>query len=80
MTEVPELATRDADLPAVPLARELVYDMTYAGSVAYTLTGTAIYRNHLNPGFNRGTELADPASMLEGTGCLVRHVRIAGSA
>ena len=31
---------------------------------------------HVNVGFSRGAELADPAGLLEGTGKLMRHVKL----
>src|SRR2546425_1159958 len=34
----------------------------------------------VNVGFNRGTELPDPAKILEGTGKLHRHVKLKGPA
>jgi hypothetical protein len=34
---------------------------------------------HVNLGFNYGTELPDPAGLLEGTGKLYRHVKIRSS-
>ena len=32
--------------------------------------------DHVNFGFSRGTELADPAGLLEGTGKLMRHIKL----
>lgn len=34
------------------------------------------FRNHVNVGFFRGAELADPARLLEGTGKCMRHVKL----
>ena len=34
------------------------------------------FRDHVNVGFFRGAELADPKGMLEGSGKLMRHVKI----
>ncbi|HKQ53939.1 MAG TPA: DUF1801 domain-containing protein [Pyrinomonadaceae bacterium] len=34
------------------------------------------HSNHVNLGFNRGSELADPEGLLEGTGKKFRHVKI----
>ena len=34
------------------------------------------HRGHVNLGFLRGTELPDPEGLLEGTGKLLRHVKI----
>ncbi len=36
----------------------------------------AAFKDHVNLGFTRGTELADPAQRLEGTGKGMRHVKI----
>ena len=34
------------------------------------------FKAHVNVGFFRGTEIADPAGLLEGTGKFMRHVKI----
>jgi hypothetical protein len=34
------------------------------------------FRTHVNVGFYRGTRLADPALLLQGTGRLMRHVKL----
>lgn len=34
------------------------------------------FRDHVNVGFFRGAEIEDPASLLEGTGKLMRHVKL----
>lgn len=34
------------------------------------------FKAHVNIGFFRGTEIADPDGLLEGTGKLMRHVKI----
>jgi len=36
----------------------------------------AAFRAHVDVGFFRGAELADPAGLLEGTGKLMRHVKL----
>ncbi len=62
---------------------ELVYH-TYALSTAFSLTEhlkdafchVAVYQKHVNLGFNRGTELEDPDQLLQGSGKLIRHVRL----
>ncbi|MEO1174809.1 MAG: DUF1801 domain-containing protein [Myxococcota bacterium] len=62
---------------------ELIYH-TYALSTAFSLSEhlkdafchVAVYRKHVNLGFNRGTELDDPAQLLQGSGRLIRHVRL----
>jgi hypothetical protein len=35
-----------------------------------------VHAQHVNLGFYRGTSLADPAALLEGTGAQLRHVKI----
>jgi hypothetical protein len=35
-----------------------------------------VFRSHVNVGFFRGAELADPARLLEGTGKFMRHVKL----
>ena len=62
---------------------ELIYQ-TYAVSTAFSFTDelkhafchVAVYKKHVNLGFNRGTELADLAGLLQGTGRLIRHLRL----
>ena len=34
------------------------------------------FRAHVNVGFFRGAEIADPAGLLEGTGKFMRHVKL----
>jgi len=34
------------------------------------------FRSHVNVGFFRGAEIADPHGLLEGTGKLMRHVKL----
>ena len=36
----------------------------------------AVFTAHVNVGFFRGAELADPAGLLEGTGKYMRHVKV----
>ncbi len=36
----------------------------------------AVFKNHINLGFNYGGELPDPENLLEGTGALFRHIKI----
>lgn len=36
----------------------------------------AVFKNHFNLGFYYGAELPDPEGLLEGTGALLRHVKI----
>jgi hypothetical protein len=78
------LAARRAVLSAAPKANELVYDAYNAVSVAFTFSErlkeafchVAAYPRHVNLGFNRGADLADPARLLAGSGARIRHVRL----
>lgn len=66
-----------------PDASELHYT-TQAVSVAFTLSGRlkegflhiAVYRGHVNLGFNQGASLDDPSGRLQGKGRAIRHVRL----
>ncbi len=77
------LAARKAVLKASGPCSELIYE-TYCISNAFTYTGKqgqgfihiATYAEHVNMGFDRGTELEDPDGMLKGTGKLIRHIRL----
>jgi len=76
-------AARAVVLTEAPHSCELIYDAC-ALSVAFSWSEAlgdafchvAVYRNHVNLGFNRGTELDDPESLLRGTGKLIRHLRL----
>ena len=37
----------------------------------------SVHKDHVNLGFNYGSELPDPHGLLEGSGKLLRHIRIA---
>jgi hypothetical protein len=39
----------------------------------------ALYKDHLNLGFNQGAELPDPEGLLQGPGKMLRHMKIAES-
>ena len=77
------LALRRHIVKLAPGSSELLYH-TYAVSDVFTYTGKlgqafihiATYAKHVNLGFNRGTQLEDPDSLLEGTGKSIRHIRI----
>lgn len=68
---------------AAPDACEHIFATYVVGSV-FTFTGKlngafchpVAYANHVNLGFNRGAEMHDPHGLLEGTGKLIRHIRI----
>lgn len=77
------LAARKAVLKVAGKCCEIIYE-TYCISNAFTFTGKqgqgfihiATYAEHVNLGFDRGTELDDPDKRLTGTGKLVRHIRL----
>lgn len=78
------LALRKMILQEAPSSFELIYDSYNALSVAYSYTNNlreafchiALYGNHVNLGFNYGTELDDPAGRLSGSGKRIRHIKI----
>jgi len=57
--------------------RELLHDGHPTACVADAGFGYVnAFTAHVNVGFFRGTEIADPAGLLEGTGKLMRHVKL----
>ena len=57
--------------------RELLHDghpTACVGDVAFAYVNA--FRAHVNVGFFRGAEIADPAGLLEGTGKFMRHVKL----
>jgi hypothetical protein len=57
--------------------RELLHDGHPTACVADVAFGYVNqFTAHVNVGFFRGAELADPKSLLEGTGKLMRHVKL----
>jgi hypothetical protein len=57
--------------------RELLHDghpTACAGDAAFAYVNA--FKAHVNVGFFRGAELADPNGLLEGTGKLMRHVKL----
>ena len=70
-------------LQACPTCNELLYH-THALSSVYSLSDKLkhafchipVYRNHINLGFNAGSELDDPDGILSGSGKKIRHVSI----
>jgi len=81
------LAARKAVLKAAGRCSELIYE-TYCISNAFTYTGKqaqgfihiATYAQHVNLGFDRGTQLEDTDGLLNGTGKLIRHIRLNNTA
>ena len=57
--------------------RELLHDghpTTCVGDAAFAYVNA--FRAHVNVGFFRGAEIADPRGLLEGTGRFMRHVKL----
>ena len=67
-----------------PEANQLIYDSYNAVSIVFSLSDKtedgfchiALYKNHVNFGFNRGAEIKDPELKLEGSGKLIRHYKV----
>jgi hypothetical protein len=57
--------------------RELLHDGHPTACVCdIAFSYVNIFRNHVNVGFFRGAEIADPESLLEGSGKFMRHVKL----
>lgn len=57
--------------------RECLHDGHPTACVADAAFGYVnAFKSHVNVGFFRGTEIADPQGILEGTGKLMRHVKL----
>jgi hypothetical protein len=57
--------------------RELLHDGHPTACVADAAFGYVnAFKAHVNVGFFRGAEIADPEGLLEGTGKLMRHVKL----
>src|SRR5438552_2749152 len=77
------LALRELVLKEAPDANEVI-SRGYAVSIAFTFTErwmdafcyVAVYKAHVNLGFNRGTQLPGAEGVLEGTGKLMRHLPV----
>lgn len=67
-----------------PEANQLIYDGYNAVSIVFSLSDKmrdafchlAVYKNHVNFGFNRGAEIKNPELKLEGKGKLIRHFKV----
>jgi len=78
------LELRQLILEWIPEANELIWDGYNAVSMAYSKSEKlgdafchiAVYRAHVNLGFNRGAELSKGSLELEGTGKLIRHFSV----
>ncbi len=77
------LDLRNFVLELYPDSNELLYH-THALTSLYTVSEKMgdgfchipVYSEHLNLGFNEGTLLSDPKTLLQGTGKLIRHIPI----
>ena len=77
-------ALRDWVIDVAHPPYELWYDSYNAFSMAFSLeeqlegafVHIAVYTDHVNLGFNKGAKLDDPEDRLEGSGELIRHVKI----
>jgi len=57
--------------------RELLHDGHPTACVADAAFGYVnVFKAHVNVGFFRGAEIADPRGLLEGTGKFMRHVKL----
>lgn len=57
--------------------RELMHDGHPTACVGDAAFGYVnVFQAHVNVGFFRGAEIADPARLLEGTGKFMRHVKL----
>ena len=57
--------------------RELLHDghpTVCVGDAGFAYVNA--FKDHVNVGFFRGAEIADPGSLLEGTGRFMRHVKL----
>ena len=76
------MQTRDLIKSIMPRVIEVVRPgrnaITYASGdkMADWIFYISPFKSHINLGFLRGTELPDPAGLMEGTGKLLRHVKI----
>ena len=67
-----------------PDTNELIYDNYNAVAFGWSLTdkagdvfcSIALFSDHVNFGFNRGSEIPDPQKLLLGNGTLYRHIRV----
>jgi hypothetical protein len=78
------IALRTFVMGIVPEANELIWDNYNAVAIAYSKSEKlkdafchiALYSSHVNFGFNRGAEIQTKSIKLEGTGKLIRHIKV----
>ncbi len=78
------LQLRGFIIDALPTTNELIWDNYNAVAIAYSKSDKlkdafchlAVYPNHVNFGFNRGTQLTKQGIPLQGKGKLIRHITI----
>ena len=82
------VALRAIVVEEAPEAYELIYDVVSAVAAGFTFTGQpndsfihlVAYSGWVHLGFNKGSELTDPARILRGEGKSIRHIRISSLA
>ena len=75
---------REFVLNLFPEANELIYDSYNAVAIAYSISDKqsdafchiSVYEKYVNLGFNRGAELKDSKTILQGTGKAIRHFTV----
>ena len=78
------LAMREFITSQIPEANELIWDNYNAVAIAYSKSKVlkdafchlSVYANHVNFGFNRGSELSPNNVNLLGQGALIRHIKV----
>jgi hypothetical protein len=78
------LSRRDFVWALYPGTNELIYDNYNSLAVGWSPTisagdafcSIAMYTNHINFGFNRGTEIPDKQKLLVGDGTLYRYIQV----
>jgi len=68
----------------IPQTNELIWDNYNAVAIAYSKSDKlkdafchiAVYKSHVNFGFNRGVELSDSPIAMLGKGKLIRHISV----
>jgi hypothetical protein len=77
------LRLREMVLTEAPDAAEKFYSgyvlalwYSFSGKFGDAFCHIAVYRGHVNLGFNRGAELDDPRALLLGEGRIIRHLKV----
>jgi hypothetical protein len=79
------LRLREMVLTEAPAAAEKAFTgyvlalwYSFSGKFGDAFCHIAVYRGHVNLGFNRGAELDDPKGLLLGEGKIIRHLKVWG--